>query len=222
MSLTAGGNSRRDATARARRKFTARPSQLLSASAQVQVRAFSDRTFEFDVKTPRTSYFLKKAAGIEKGTATPGHAYIGKISVTSIYEVALVRAREGSGQPAAGSPADPLRRTRATRCVIRSPRARVAPAEHPPSTSLHRADQIYGQAHPGLDDAPNALPLHRRAVPLAWPRGVRPARGEEHVGSGELRYIRVNLGSGKGGGCGDPVSCWGLSAIVGRGGERDT
>eukprot|EP00967_Tisochrysis_lutea_P024658 scaffold28342_cov31-Tisochrysis_lutea.AAC.1 len=59
---------------------------------QVQVRAFADRTFEFDVKTPRTSYFLKKAAGLEKGATTPGTQIAGRLSLKDIYEIAKVRA----------------------------------------------------------------------------------------------------------------------------------
>jgi hypothetical protein len=55
------------------------------------VRAYADRTFEFDVKTPRTSYFLKKAAGLDKGSATPGRATVGRLSVKEIYEIAKVR-----------------------------------------------------------------------------------------------------------------------------------
>ena len=33
----------------------------------VELLAFSNRTFTFTVKSPPTSYFLKKCAGIEKG-----------------------------------------------------------------------------------------------------------------------------------------------------------
>ena len=38
----------------------------------VVITAFADRSFTFVMKTPPASYFLKKAAGIEKGSQTPG------------------------------------------------------------------------------------------------------------------------------------------------------
>ena len=38
----------------------------------VVITAFSDRTFSFVTKTPPNTYFLKRAAGITKGTTTPG------------------------------------------------------------------------------------------------------------------------------------------------------
>ena len=38
----------------------------------VVITAFADRTFTFTTKTPPASYFLKRAAGLDKGNATPG------------------------------------------------------------------------------------------------------------------------------------------------------
>jgi len=50
-----------------------------------------DRTFTFITKTPPTSYFLKKAAGIEKGTGRAGHEITGTISVKHVYEIAKIK-----------------------------------------------------------------------------------------------------------------------------------
>src|SRR3954464_5813874 len=38
----------------------------------VVITAFADRTFSFIMKTPPVTYFLKKAAGIQTGSTTPG------------------------------------------------------------------------------------------------------------------------------------------------------
>jgi large subunit ribosomal protein L11 len=43
------------------------------APMRVHVTVRPDRTFSFDVMTPTASYFLKKAAGIDKGAHEPGH-----------------------------------------------------------------------------------------------------------------------------------------------------
>jgi large subunit ribosomal protein L11 len=53
-----------------------------------------DRTFTFLIKTPPTSYFLKKSAGIEKGTARPGHDILGTISLKHVYEIAKIKATD--------------------------------------------------------------------------------------------------------------------------------
>ena len=55
----------------------------------VVITAFADRTFTFVTKTPPVTYFLKKAAGITKGTTTPGKgAAVGKVTMAQIHEIA--------------------------------------------------------------------------------------------------------------------------------------
>src|SRR5690348_3246543 len=38
----------------------------------VVITAFADRSFTFVTKSPPNSYFLRKAAGVDKGSQTPG------------------------------------------------------------------------------------------------------------------------------------------------------
>src|ERR1700744_3290834 len=38
----------------------------------VVITAYADRSFTFVTKTPPNTYFIKKAAGLQKGTTTPG------------------------------------------------------------------------------------------------------------------------------------------------------
>jgi hypothetical protein len=42
------------------------------------------------MKTPPTTYFIKKALGISKGSQRPAHSIIGKITLPHIYEIARV------------------------------------------------------------------------------------------------------------------------------------
>ncbi|KAF5369907.1 hypothetical protein D9758_001230 [Tetrapyrgos nigripes] len=53
-----------------------------------------DRSFTFITKTPPTSYFLKKTAGIEKGTGRPGHDILGTISLKHVYEIAKIKSAD--------------------------------------------------------------------------------------------------------------------------------
>ena len=50
-----------------------------------------DRTFTFVNKPPIAAYFLKKAAGIEKGSGEPGKVVAGTVSLKHIYEIAKVK-----------------------------------------------------------------------------------------------------------------------------------
>ena len=54
----------------------------------VVITVYSDRTFTFVTKTPPVSFFLKRAAKIEKGSGTTGRGTAGKVTKTQIREIA--------------------------------------------------------------------------------------------------------------------------------------
>ena len=54
----------------------------------VVITAYTDRTFTFVTKTPPVSYFLKKAAAIQKGSTTPGKGTVGEVTMTQVREIA--------------------------------------------------------------------------------------------------------------------------------------
>ena len=55
----------------------------------VVITAFGDRSFTFVTKSPPNSYFLKKAAGIEKGSQTTGKgSTVGRVTMAQIREIA--------------------------------------------------------------------------------------------------------------------------------------
>ena len=57
----------------------------------VVITAYADRTFTFVTKTPPASYFLRRAAGVEKGGATPGRATQGRVTMEQIREIAQTK-----------------------------------------------------------------------------------------------------------------------------------
>ena len=59
------------------------------------MRAYEDRTFDFEVRQPNSSYFIRKAAELEKGASNPGHEVVGRLSVKKIYEIAQARRPAG-------------------------------------------------------------------------------------------------------------------------------
>ena len=54
----------------------------------VVITAYSDRSFTFVMKTPPNTYFLKRAAGLSKGSQTPGKNTAGKVTMAQIREIA--------------------------------------------------------------------------------------------------------------------------------------
>ena len=54
----------------------------------VVITVYSDRSFTFVTKTPPTSFFLKRAAKIDKGSGTTGRGFAGKVTNSQIREIA--------------------------------------------------------------------------------------------------------------------------------------
>jgi large subunit ribosomal protein L11 len=76
----------------------------------VVITAYGDRSFSFITKTPPASYFLKKAANLEKGSQTPGKGLIGKVTMAQVREIAQKKMKdlnakdlEGAARMIAGS-----------------------------------------------------------------------------------------------------------------------
>ncbi|TPW35017.1 50S ribosomal protein L11 [Oecophyllibacter saccharovorans] len=61
----------------------------------VVITAYADRTFSFITKTPPNTYFLLKAAKINKGSQTVGKtASVGKVTVPQLREIAETKFKD--------------------------------------------------------------------------------------------------------------------------------
>jgi large subunit ribosomal protein L11 len=70
----------------------------------VVITAFADRTFTFITKTPPNSYFLKKAAKIDKGATAAGKgASIGRVTTTQLREIAEQKMRDMNANDVEGA-----------------------------------------------------------------------------------------------------------------------
>jgi len=54
----------------------------------VEINIFENRSYDFILKTPPTSFLLKKAAGIKKGSGEPQKKKVGKVTKAQIKEIA--------------------------------------------------------------------------------------------------------------------------------------
>jgi len=54
----------------------------------VDIQVHNDKTFSLVLKTPPASYFLKKAAGIMKGSGEPNKSKVGKVTRKQVEEIA--------------------------------------------------------------------------------------------------------------------------------------
>jgi large subunit ribosomal protein L11 len=57
----------------------------------VEITIFEDRSFTFILKTPPTPVLLRQAAGIEKGSQTPGKEGAGSVTEAQIEDIAKIK-----------------------------------------------------------------------------------------------------------------------------------
>ncbi|XP_064185134.1 39S ribosomal protein L11, mitochondrial [Anguilla rostrata] len=62
----------------------------------IRIHVKPDRTYDLKINQPTVSYFLKAAAGIERGAGKTGHEIAGMVSVRAVYEIAQIKAADES------------------------------------------------------------------------------------------------------------------------------
>lgn len=55
---------------------------------------YADRTFTFEMKTAPVSHFLKKAAGLQKGSTTPGKGSAGRVTRDQVRAIAEQKLKD--------------------------------------------------------------------------------------------------------------------------------
>ena len=60
----------------------------------VVITAYGDRSFAFEMKTPPASYFIKKAAAVEKGSSTTGRTTAGAVTMAQLREIAEKKMKD--------------------------------------------------------------------------------------------------------------------------------
>ncbi|RMG52047.1 MAG: 50S ribosomal protein L11 [Acidobacteria bacterium] len=73
------------------KQFNARTAKQGDVTVPVVITVYADRSFTFITKTPPAADLLKKAAGIEKGSAQPNREKVGKVTKKQIEEIAKIK-----------------------------------------------------------------------------------------------------------------------------------
>ncbi|KAL7408993.1 ribosomal protein L11, N-terminal domain-containing protein [Mrakia frigida] len=90
------------------KEFNARTNDFIAGTPlRTTINIAADKTFTFDVQSPTSTWFLLKAAGIEKGhgeAGTKGFKPVGKVGLKTIYEIAKIKSTDTNllGQPLYG------------------------------------------------------------------------------------------------------------------------
>ncbi len=70
------------------KKFNDATKEMMGDVVPAVITIYEDRSFDFKLKTPPASALLKKAAGIEKGSADPLKVKVGKVSKADLRSIA--------------------------------------------------------------------------------------------------------------------------------------
>src|SRR5436853_6340860 len=72
-------------------KYNAAPESQRGNIIPVEISIYEDRTFTFITKTPPAPELIKKAAGVDKGSAEPHKTKVGSISAAQVRDIAQTK-----------------------------------------------------------------------------------------------------------------------------------
>lgn len=73
------------------KEYNARTSNRMGEIIPAEITIFSDGSFKFILKSPPTSFLIKKAAGIEKGSTNALTEKVGRLNRKQLREIAEVK-----------------------------------------------------------------------------------------------------------------------------------
>ncbi|MGD2048687.1 MAG: 50S ribosomal protein L11 [Chloroflexota bacterium] len=76
------------------KEYNARTSSQVGQIIPAEVTVFSDNSFSFILKTPPTAALLKKAAGIDSGSAVPNRDKVGSVTKAQLQEIAETKMKD--------------------------------------------------------------------------------------------------------------------------------
>lgn len=76
------------------KEYNARTADQAGMIIPAEITIYEDRSFTFITKTPPVPDLLKKAASVDKGSATPNKAKVGNITRAQLREIAELKMKD--------------------------------------------------------------------------------------------------------------------------------
>jgi large subunit ribosomal protein L11 len=73
------------------KEYNARTATRIGEIVPAEITIFTDGSFKFILKSPPTTFLIKRAAGVEKGSGTPNKTKVGKITRKQVQEIAEIK-----------------------------------------------------------------------------------------------------------------------------------
>ena len=75
-------------------QFNERTKENMGLIVPVDITVYTDRSFDFIVKSPPAAVLLKKAAGVESGSGVPNREKVGKVKRADLEEIAKTKMED--------------------------------------------------------------------------------------------------------------------------------
>jgi len=85
------------------KEYNARTSNRVGEVIPAEITIYTDGSFAFILKSPPAAELLKKAAGIEKGSAVPNREKNGKVTRAQVKEIAELKMKDLNAIDLAGA-----------------------------------------------------------------------------------------------------------------------
>lgn len=76
------------------KEYNAKTSSRIGEIVPAEITIFQDGSFRFILKSPPTSFLIRRAAGVEKGSATPHTEKVGSITRAQLREIATTKQND--------------------------------------------------------------------------------------------------------------------------------
>lgn len=76
------------------KEYNERTASQAGSIVPVEITVFEDRSFTFVTKTPPATDLLKRAAGLEKGSATPNTAKVATLTEKQLNDIAAIKMKD--------------------------------------------------------------------------------------------------------------------------------
>ena len=76
------------------KEYNARTNNRMGEIIPAEISIFTDGSFSFILKTPPAAVLLKKAAGVDKGSAVPNREKVGKVTRKQVREIAELKMKD--------------------------------------------------------------------------------------------------------------------------------
>ncbi len=80
------------------KEYNAATASRIGEIVPAEITIFTDGSFKFILKSPPTTFLIKRAAGVEKGSDKPNAVKVGKINRKQIAEIAEIKRKDMNTQ----------------------------------------------------------------------------------------------------------------------------